>query len=131
MHTALYFIQPKKDGTIRFLTNFCELNKCIIHEPFPLPKINDVMQSLGYFTFATTLDLSMGYYYLSLDNETSDLCSICLPFGIFKYNRLPQGVMPAVDYFQWEISHLFADLEFVKVYLDDVLIHSYSDEKTI
>ena len=36
--------------------------------------------------------------------------------------------MLAVDYFQHEISYLFTDLDFVKVYLDNALIHSYSDE---
>ena len=82
---------------------------------------------MGHFTYATTLDLSIGYYYLELDNETADLCSVSLPFSTFCYRYLPQGAIPAVNYFQREISHLFADLDFVKVYLDDILIHSYSD----
>ena len=127
-HAAPCFIQPKKDETIRFLTDFKELNKNIIREPFPLPKINEMIQSLGNFTFASTLDLSMGYYHLPLDDETSDLCTISLPFGTYKYKRLPPGIMPAVDCFQREMTNLFSDLDFVKVYLDDILICSHSDE---
>ena len=87
-----------------------------------------MIQELNYFAYATTLDLSMGYYHLPLDEETSNLCSICLPFGTYCYKRLPQGVMPAVDCFQREMSHIFSDLDFVKVYLDDVLIHSNGDD---
>ena len=127
-HAAPCFIQPKKDNSIRFLTDFRELNINIIREPFPLPKINDMIQSLGKFTFATALDLSMGYYHLPLDEETSNLYSISLLFRTYRYKRLPQGIIPAVDCFQRTMTHLFSDLNFVKVYLDDILIVSYANE---
>ena len=42
---------------------------------------------------------------------------------------LPQGAIPTADYFEQEISYLFANLDFIKVCLDNVLIYSYSDEK--
>ena len=56
------FIQAKKNGTVRFLTDFRELNKRIVRKPFPLPKISTVLQELEGFTYATSLDLNMGYY---------------------------------------------------------------------
>ena len=37
--------------------------------------------------------------------------------------------MPAVDRFQREMSHLFSDLDFVKVYLDDTLMHINNNEE--
>ena len=55
------FIQPKKNKTVRFLTDFRELNKRLVRKPFPLPKISTVLQELEGFTFATALDLNMGY----------------------------------------------------------------------
>jgi len=58
-----------------------------------------MIQELGYFIFVTILDLFIDYYHLPLDKETSNLCSIYLPFRIYKYKRLPQGVMLAVDCF--------------------------------
>ena len=54
------FIQPKKNKTVRFLTDFRELNKRLVRKPFPL--ISTVLQELEGFTFATALDLNMGYY---------------------------------------------------------------------
>ena len=45
------FIQPKKNKTIRFLTNFRELNKRLVRKPFPLPKSSTVLQELEGFTF--------------------------------------------------------------------------------
>jgi hypothetical protein len=43
------FIIPKKDGTVRFISNFCELNKCIKRKPFPIPKIQDLLLKLEGF----------------------------------------------------------------------------------
>jgi hypothetical protein len=55
------FIIPKKDKTVRFVSDFRELSKRIVRKPFPIPKISTVLQELEGFTFATALDLNMGY----------------------------------------------------------------------
>ena len=54
------FIQPKKTGDVRILTDFRQLNKYLKRKPFPLPKISDLLQKLEGFSFATAIDLSMG-----------------------------------------------------------------------
>ena len=72
---------------MRFLTDVRELNKHLKREPYPLPKINNMIQTLEYFTYATTLDLSVGYYHLLLDDETSKLCSMHLPFENMNTNN--------------------------------------------
>jgi hypothetical protein len=55
------FIIPKKDRTVCFLSNFWEVNERLVRIPFPIPKISMVLQELEGFTFATALDLNMGY----------------------------------------------------------------------
>ena len=40
------FIIPKKNGTVRFISDFRYLNKCLIRRPYPIPKIADVLQKL-------------------------------------------------------------------------------------
>ena len=40
------FIQPKKNNTVRFLTDFREVNTPLVRKPFPLPKIMVVLQEL-------------------------------------------------------------------------------------
>jgi len=115
------FIQAKKNGTVRFLTDFRELNKRIIRKPFPLPKISTVLQELEGFTFATSLDLNMGYYTIRLDPDASRICTIIFPWGKYSYKRLPMGVAGSPDIFQAKMSELMAALEFVRTYLDDLL----------
>jgi hypothetical protein len=53
-----------KDGRIRVITDFRELNKAIVRHPWPMPHISDMLENIGKYTYATCLDLSMGYYHL-------------------------------------------------------------------
>ncbi len=73
------FIIPKKDNTIWVVSNFWEINKRIMKKPFPIPKISTVLQELEVFTYATALDLNMGYYTIRLDPDVSKIC-IILPW---------------------------------------------------
>jgi hypothetical protein len=61
------FMIPKKNRTIRILSNFWEVNKRLTRKPFPIPKISMVLQELERFTFAMAVDLNMGYYTIRLD----------------------------------------------------------------
>jgi hypothetical protein len=74
------FIIPKKNRTVCFLSNFWAVNKRLIRKPFPIPKISRVLQELEQFTFATALDLNMGYYTIRLDLNASRICTV-LPLG--------------------------------------------------
>jgi hypothetical protein len=58
------FVQPKKTGDVRILTDFRRLNDCIVRKPFPLPRISELLQKLRNFKYATAIDLSMGYYHI-------------------------------------------------------------------
>ena len=60
------FIIPKKDKTVRFTSDFREEIKRLIKKLFPIPKISTVLQELEDFTFATALDVNMGYYTIQL-----------------------------------------------------------------
>jgi hypothetical protein len=74
------FIIPKKNETVRFLSDFREVNKRLTRQPFPIPKINTVLQELEGFTFATALDLNMGYYTIRLDPDASRICTVIFPW---------------------------------------------------
>ena len=94
------FIIPKKDNTVRVISDFREVNKRIVRKPFPLPKISTVLQELEGFTYATALDLNMGYYTIRLDPDASNICTIVLPWGKYSYLRLPMGVACSPEIFQ-------------------------------
>jgi hypothetical protein len=114
------FIIPKKDKTGRFLSDFWEVNKRLV-KPFPIPKISMVLQELEGFSYATAIDLNMGYYTIRLDPDASKICTIIFPWGKYSYKRLPMGIAGSPDIFQGKMSELMESLEFVRAYLDDLL----------
>ena len=82
------FIIPKKDSTVHTISDFRELNKHIVRKPYPIPKMSTKLQDLEGFTYATALDLNMGYYTIRLDPTAS---TIIFPWGKYSYKRLPMG----------------------------------------
>ena len=116
------FIQPKKTGDVRVLSDFRILNKFIKRKPYPLPKIADILQKLEGITWATALDLCMGYYHIILDKESGYLCTMIFPWGKYRYCRLPMGLNGSSDILQAIINDIMGDLPDVRAYLDDILI---------
>ena len=107
------FIIPKKDGTVRFISDFHELNKRITRKPFLIPKIQDLLLKLEGFQYATSLDLNMGYYHIELSPDSKQLCMIVLPWGKYEYQKLPMGLNNSPDIFQEKMLTVFRGLEFV------------------
>ena len=118
------FIIPKKDHSVRFLSDFRELNKRIKRYPYPIPNIQDLLLKLEGFQWATALDLNMGYYHIELCPNSKKACTIVLPWGKYEYQVLPMGLSNSPDIFQENMSNLFRDLEYVREYIDDLLITS-------
>jgi len=79
------------------------------------------LQELEGFTFATALDLNMGYYTIRLDPDASKICTIIFPWGKYSYKRLPMGIAGSPDIFQAEMMKLMESLEYVRAYIDDLL----------
>jgi hypothetical protein len=63
------FIIPKKDKSVCFLSDFWEVNKRLVRTPFLIPKISTVLQEIEGFSYASALDLNMGYYTIELDPD--------------------------------------------------------------
>ncbi len=115
------FVMPKKNKTVRFLSNFCEVNKRLVRQPFPIPKTSMVLQELEGFTFATAPDLNMGYYTIRLDPDASRICTVIFSWGKYSYKRLPMGIAGSPDIFKSKMLELMEDLEYVQSYLDNLL----------
>jgi hypothetical protein len=117
------FIIPKKDHTVCTISDFRELNKRIVCKPYPIPKISTTLQELEGFTYATTLDLNMGYHTIRLDPTAAKMCTIIFLWGKYSYQRLPMVFAGSADIFQVEMGNLMAALEYVhRGYIDNLLV---------
>ena len=70
----------------------------------------------------------MGYYERRLATSSRNYTAFCLPFGKFQYKRLPMGISTAPDEYQACMENIFGDLDFVVVYLDDILVYPSSEK---
>jgi hypothetical protein len=93
------FIISKKDSTGRTISDFRELK---------------ILQELEGFTYATALDLNMGYYTIRLDPTASEMCTIIFPWGKYSYKRLPMGFEGSANILQAQIMDLMASLRLYK-----------------
>ena len=109
------------DSTVRFISNFRELNKRILRQPYPIPNIQDLLLILEILRDGTTLDLNMGYYHIELSAKSKELCTIVNQWVKYEYQRLSMGLCNSPDIFQENMSELFVGLEKVRVYIDDLL----------
>jgi hypothetical protein len=81
-----------------------------------------ILQELEGFTYATALDLNMGCYTIRLDPVASKMCTMIFPWGKYSYKKLPMGFGGSANIFQAQITDLMVSLEFVRVYMDNLLI---------
>ena len=74
------------------------------------------------------IDLNQGYYQIPLDKASIHLTSFVVTSGQFESVRFPFGLTNAPRSFQKTMSEIFIQMKFVKVFLDDLLIFSCSEE---
>ncbi len=126
------FIIPKKDGRVRWVTDFRRLNQNLVRKKYPLPRIQDILTRRNGYKYFTKIDISMQYYTFELDEESSHLCVISTPFGPYRYLRLPMGVTIAPDVSQEIMESMFRDLrEHVEIYIDDIGVFTNTWEEHI
>jgi hypothetical protein len=113
---------PKKDGRVRFISDFCKLNKWLRQAPCPIPKTQDLLHKLEGFMHATSLDLNMGHYHVKLNPDAQKCCTVVTQWGCLSCLRVPIGVSSSADVFQERMTELMRGLDFVCCHIDDVLM---------
>jgi hypothetical protein len=72
-----------------------------------------ILRDLEGFTYASALDLNLGYYTIRLDPTVSKMRTTIFPCGKYSYKRLHMGFGGSANIFQAQIMDLMASLEFV------------------
>ena len=112
----------KKDGSVRWCVDYRDLNNRTVKDNFPLPNIQDCLDSLAGSTFFSTLDMASGYYQIELEESDKKKTAIVTRYGLFEHNRMGFGLCNAPATFQRAIQLVLTGLTWKQAlaYLDDV-----------
>jgi transposase InsO family protein len=122
---------PKPDGSIRFCVDYRRLNKVTRKDSYALPRMDDCIDSLGTAQFFSTLDANAGYWQISVAPEDRDKTAFTSHRGLYRFKRLPFGLVSAPATFQRAIDVILSSVRFqcAITYLDDIIIYSSSFEQ--
>jgi hypothetical protein len=120
----------KADGSWRPCGDYRRLNVQTTPDRYTCPNIADLTARLAGCRVFTKLDLKKGYHQVPVHQD--DICktAIITPFGLFEYVRMPFGLRNAGQTFQRLMDKVLQGLDFVFIYLDDVLIASPDEPHT-
>ena len=115
----------KKDGTKRFCVDYRLLNQNTVKDSFPLPRIDESIDSLDGAKYFCTLDLASGYWQVPLDDNAKLKSAFIVPGGLFQFEVMPFGLCNAPSTFERLMEQVLSGLQWkiLVVYLDDVIVY--------
>ena len=115
---------PKEDGQLRLCTDYRRLNNVTQPDAYPLPCIDDLIDTVGESKYISKIDLNKGFYQIPLTENAQTISAFITPFGLYEYKVMPFGMRNSPATFQRTMNFLLQDLDNVQVYLDDIIIYS-------
>ena len=119
----------KKDSTLRLCVDYRRLNILSTTDPYPMPRVDDLIEGVGRATFITTLDLTKGYWQVPVAPTDREKTAFTTTYGHYQFKRMPFRLQGAPTTLQRMVDKLLKGLsDFCGAYLDDVVIFSHSWE---
>lgn len=101
----------KRDGSLRFCIDYRKLNEVTQKDAYPLPRIDDVLDSLANACWFSTLDLASGYWQVEVDPKDKPKTAFTTQQGLFEFNVLSFGLCNSPSTFQRLMDLFLADLQ--------------------
>ena len=122
----------KKDGTLPFCVDFRQLNAATIKDAHPLPRIDDLLDTLYGASWFSTLDLKSGYWQVPIQERDKEKTAFCMSSGqLFEFDQVPFGLCNAPDSFSRLMDRVLAGLHWETglFYLDDIIVFAATWEE--
>jgi Reverse transcriptase (RNA-dependent DNA polymerase) len=129
--SAPVVLVAKHDGSTRFCVDYRRLNAVTKGDVYPLPRLDECIDSMGSGTYFSTLDANAGFWQIPLDEASKDKTSFWCHAGFYRFKRMPFGLVNAPASFQRAMDIILAGVRWncALVYMDDVIIYSRTFEE--
>jgi hypothetical protein len=117
-------IVPKANGKLRMCIDYTSLNKACPKDPYPLPRIDQIVNSTSGCDLLSFLDAYSGFHQFQMSRHDRKHTSFVIVDGLYCYVVMPYGLKNALPTFVRAMSKTFGDLirDRVEVYVDDIMV---------
>ncbi|KAL0416410.1 UNVERIFIED_CONTAM: Pro-Pol polyprotein [Sesamum latifolium] len=117
---------PKPSGKWRMCIDFRDLNKACPKDFYPLPRIDQLVDSTSGCELRSMMDASQGYYQIMLAPEDRKRVSFITSAGTFCYTAMPFELKNIGATYQRLVDKIFRHQigRNMEVYVDDMLVKS-------
>ena len=122
----------KKDDGLWFCIAFCCLNTHTKKDSYPLPRIQEVLESLVGAGHFSCLDLKSGFWQIKIKEVSKQYTTFTLGnLGFFKCDCIPFGLCNMLVTFQQLMTNCLGELNLIYslIYLDDLIMFSWTTEE--
>ena len=109
--------------------DFTDLNKACPKDSYPLPRIDQLVDSTMGHKLLSFMDAFSGYNQIRMDEADQKNTSFVTNQGLFCYKVMPFGLKNAGATYQRLVNHMFHSQirRNVEVYVDDMLVKSQDE----
>jgi hypothetical protein len=114
----------KKGGKWRMCVDYTGLNKACPKVPYPLPRIDQIVDSTAGCETLSFLDAYSGYHQIKMKESDQLVTSFITPFGMYCYTTMSFGLRNAGATYQRCMNHVFGEHigRTVESYVDDIVV---------
>ena len=114
----------KRDGSTRFCIDYRKVNSVTRKDAYPLPRLDDILDTLGGSKWFSTLDLKSGYWQVEVDSSSREKTAFTTSEGLYEFKVMPFGLCNAPATFQRLMNRVLCDVNWVEclVYIDDTVV---------
>jgi hypothetical protein len=117
-------IVPKANGNLQMCIDYTSLNKACPKDPYPLPRIDQIVDSTSGCDLLSFLDAYSGFHQIWMSREDRKHTAFVTVDGLYCYVVMPYGLKNALPTFVQAMSKTFGDLirDKVEIYVDDIVV---------
>jgi len=124
-------VVKKKDKANRICVGYRKLNKLTVFDPESMLTAEHLFQKLNGDKYFTRIDLSKGYWQISIPEEDISKTAFVTPDGSYEFLKMPFGMINSAATLKRAMKKLLQGVDNVEFYWDEILVYTRMWEEHI